>query len=696
MAADVTTAEPGPEASDEHVAAALQPLAFGHATLRNRVAITAHITGFATGGRVTQELIDYHTGRARGGVGLIVTETGSVHPSYRPQGVHYFNPDMRDGLSRLADAVHAEGARIVGQINHGGAQAPPLYDSRPQWSASDNEGQNGGTARAMTVAEIHELTDSFVAAAVLLARSGYDGCEVHCAHSYVLNHFLSPLYNRRDDEYGGDFERRLRFLRDVLEGIRAAVDTPFAVGIRMGAEIGPGGLGPQQLTTIGLRINALGLIDYASFSLGGRTPESLPLMTGAMDRPAGYELAWNEQPSRALAIPTLVTGRFRTLAEVGKVVLSGAADLVGMTRAHIADPQIVRKTTTRGADHVRPCISCNECQSALLTAGRIRCAVNASLPGGRGTGDAPVLDAVSASASAPVSGTGVGRPPARRRLLVAGGGPAGLEAARVAALRGYDVVLAETSPTLGGVARTAALRMPNAPGMAEMTDWLEAELRRRAVDVRTGQRVDVAFAREVGADFVVVATGSAPRLDGSQSARPGQLPAGLPRAGVVSALDALRLTRETAGDSAVVVDDVGDYEAIGVAEYLLDLGLEVAVVTPFYGLASPIDATYRPVSASGRLVASGRFTVYPTAMLTAVGPGTAQVVHLLSAREYTVPASTVVLVTRNRPVNALVGELEEVGLPACAVGDALAPRNFRAAIADGYRWETLAGVPLGA
>jgi 2,4-dienoyl-CoA reductase-like NADH-dependent reductase (Old Yellow Enzyme family) len=658
---------------DEAVAAAMRPLAFGHTTLRNRVAVTAHITGFATGGKVSQELIDYHTGRARGGVGLIVTETGSVHPSYRPQGLQYFQPGIGDGLSRLTDAVHSHGARIVGQINHGGAQAPPLYDSRPQWSASDNDGQNGGTARAMTVHEIHEVTEAFVAAALLLARSGYDGCEVHCAHSYLLNHFLSPLYNRRDDDYGGDFERRLRFLRDVLEAVHAAVDTPFVVGIRLGAEIGPGGLGSAELTAIGKRIRELGLIDYASFSLGGRTPESLPLMTGTMDRPAGYELAWNEEPSRALDIPTLVTGRFRTLAEVGKVVLSGAADLVGMTRAHIADPRIVHKTTTVGSGHVRPCISCNECQAALLTAGRIRCAVNASLPGGRGTDDPPL--------AAPSIGG--------RRVLVAGGGPAGLEAARVAALRGYDVVLAEASQSLGGVARTAALRMPKAPGMAEMTDWQEAELRRRGVEIRTGQRVDVDFARGVGADLVVVATGSAPRLDGSQSARPGQIPVGLPRAGVVSSLDALRLTRETAGDSAVVVDDVGDYEAIGVAEYLLELGLEVAVVTPFYGLASPIDATYRPVSAGGRLVASGRFSVYPTAMVTAVGPDTAQIIHLNSHREYTVPAQTVVLITRNRPVNALVGELAAAGVTAGAVGDALAPRNFRAAVADGYRWEQL-------
>src|SRR5438105_4218270 len=128
--------------------AALQPLTLGHVTLRNRIAVTAHITGFADRGLVSPQLIDYHAGRARGGVGLIVTETGSVHESYLPQGIRYFAPGAGDGLARLAEAVHAEGAAIVGQINHGGAQAPPSYDGSPQWSASCNDGQNGGSARA--------------------------------------------------------------------------------------------------------------------------------------------------------------------------------------------------------------------------------------------------------------------------------------------------------------------------------------------------------------------------------------------------------------------------------------------------------------------------------------------------------------------------------------------------------------------
>jgi hypothetical protein len=495
---------------------------------------------------------------------------------------------------------------------------------------------------------------------------------VHCAHSYLLNHFLSPLYNRREDEYGGSSENRLRFVREVIAGIRAAVDTPFVVGVRLGAEIGPGGLGPEQLADIGTALERLGLIDYVSFSLGGRTPESMPLMTGTMDRPAGYELEWNELPSRALRVPTLVTGRFRTLEQVGRVVASGAADLVGMTRAHIADPHIVLKTTTTGAAAVRPCIGCNECQAALLTAGMVRCAVNASLPGGHGSDDVPNADA-----------------PADRKVLVAGGGPAGLEAARVAALRGYDVVLAERDQRLGGVARVAAELMPNAPGMAEMTAWLEREVRRLGVDVRLGQPVDAAFARSVGAEVVLVATGAVARRDGSQSARPGQLPFGLDRDGVVTALEALHLTGDTAGPAAVVVDDIGDYTAIGVAEHLLACGSNVTVVTPFFSLAAPIDASFRPLSGLGRLAATGRFRVRPTTLLAGLDGRTAVLTYLPTSTDSSIPADTVVLVTRDRPDNALVGELQAAGIAAAAIGDALAPRNLRSAIGDGYRWESL-------
>ncbi|HLY34668.1 MAG TPA: FAD-dependent oxidoreductase, partial [Jatrophihabitantaceae bacterium] len=280
--------------------------------------------------------------------------------------------------------------------------------------------------------------------------------------------------------------------------------------------------------------------------------------------------------------------------------------------------------------------------------------------------------------------------PANRRVLVAGGGPAGLEAARVAALRGFEVVLAERAGELGGLAREAALRMPNAPGMREGTDWLEREVRRLGVDVRLGQVVDVDFARDVGADVVLVATGGVARHDGVQSARPGQLPYGLDRPGVVTPMQALALTAEQAGSAAVVVDDIGDYAAIGISEYLVSLGVDVTVVTPFFSLASPLDATFRPLPALSRLARGGRFRVRPTSLLAGVDASGAVVTYLPTSTDETIPADTVVLVTRMRPDNALVAELEQAGLPAVAIGDAATPRNFRSAIADGYRWESIA------
>jgi NADPH-dependent 2,4-dienoyl-CoA reductase/sulfur reductase-like enzyme len=280
--------------------------------------------------------------------------------------------------------------------------------------------------------------------------------------------------------------------------------------------------------------------------------------------------------------------------------------------------------------------------------------------------------------------------PAGRRVLVAGAGPAGLEAARVAALRGYDVVLAERDAELGGLARRVSLRVPNAPGLREGTDWLEREVRRLGVDVRLNQDVSATFAGDIGADVVLVATGGVPRRDGVQSARPGQLPYGLDAPGVVAPMEALALTAEQAGSAAVVVDDIGDYAAIGISEYLLELGLDVTLVTPFNSLAGPIDATFRPLSALARLGRTERFRVLPTSMLAGVTDGAAVVTFLPSSTDSTVPADTVVLVTRMRPANALLGELEQAGIPAVAIGDAATPRNFRTAIADGYRWESLA------
>ncbi|WP_326750898.1 FAD-dependent oxidoreductase [Streptomyces hirsutus] len=643
----------------EHV---LSPLRLGPLTVRNRVATTAHMTGYAENGLVSDTLVEYLTARARGGVGLLITEAGAVHPTYRPASYRLYRDDVGPGLARLAAAVHAEGAVLIGQANHGGAASPPLPDGRPAFSASDNDGLNGAPARAMTHAEIEEIQDAFVRATRVMSDAGLDGCEVHGAHHYLVNHFLSPLYNRREDRYGGSFGNRLRFLAEILEGMRAATRPGFVLGVRLSADIGPGGIDSEAMLAIGRALQDRGLVDFVGFSLGGRTPEAFPLMTGGMERPAGYELPWNELPSRGLTLPTLVTGRYRTLEEADEAVASGTADLIGMTRAHIADPELVRKTMSGRAARVRPCIGCNECQRSIITEGSVRCAVNPSLPGAGTTTDLP-------------------HPTRRaRRVTVVGGGPAGLEAARAAALAGHTVTLFEETEELGGIARRAARAMPNAPGMLDAIAWSEREVRGAGVDVRLGTRASAETVLATVPDVVVAATGSVPRQGARQTARPGATVAGADLPHVVSSRDVLALT--TVPETAVVVDEIGEYEALGVAELLVEAGAHVTFVTPFASVGLPVDATGRASTALGRLRAHGRFTALPLSMVVAITTASVDIEDLLGHTVSTHDAGLVVMVTRATPSRP--SWAEDLGVPVEYAGDAVLPRSYRTAVREGY------------
>ncbi len=642
--------------------AVLSPLAIGSITVRNRVATTAHMTGYAEQGLVSDTLIDYLAARARGGVGLLITEAGAVHETYRPASFQLYRDDVGPGLARLAEAVHAEGAVIFGQANHGGAASPPLPEGRPTFSASDNDGIYGAAARAMTIAEIVEIQDAFVHAARVFSDAGIDGCEVHGAHHYLVNSFLSPLYNRRTDQYGGTLENRLRFVAEILERMRAVTRPEFVLGLRLSADLGPGGLDAEGLFEVGRALQDRGLIDYVGFSLGGRTPEAFPLMTGGMDSVAGYELAWNERASRALTIPTLVTGRYRTLEEADAAISSGATDMVGMMRAHIADPDLVRKTVEGTPERVRPCIGCNECTRAIITQGAIRCAVNPALPRGGGTQDLPMITR---------------RP---RRVSVVGGGPAGMEAARVAALAGHQVTLLESLDRLGGLTRAYTHVITNADGHVDILDWSERELALLDVTVRlsTSASREVVLATEP--ELVIVATGSTGKTGARQTPRPGAVVPGADLAHVVPSRSVLDL--ESFPAAAVVFDEMGEYEAIGVAEYLVAHGTAVTFVTPFPAVGMPMETTGRPSMALSRMKPTGLFQARALSMVSAIAAGSAAIEDVLGHTHETVPADLVVMVVRPEPHRP--DWTDDLGVPVEIVGDALLPRTYKTAVREGY------------
>ena len=643
----------------------LQPIKIGAVEIPNRVARTAHATGYGLPhATMNDDLIEYHVERAKGGVGLTIIESLMVHPS-SPGTLSIGAPGLVEGYRKLVERVRPYGMKLIQQLNHTGNVYPP-YDGSPPWSSTDAAGPYAGIrATPMTVAQIRELTAAFVSAAEDAKRGGIDGVEVHCAHGYLLNSYLSALHNTRSDDYGGSFENRLRIVREILEGIRAATGPDFALGVRLSSEILPGGMGPDQVIEVAKKLIELGLMDYLNLSVG--TEFATHRIIGGMHEPSGYELPFDVPVKMAVNVPVLVTGRFRTLAEADEVIRSGGADIVALTRAHIADPAIVRKTIENRENEIRPCLGCNHgCIAGLLTVGRIGCTVNPAV----GSELRLSEDLIQKSAQ-PL------------RVLVIGGGPAGMEAARVAALSGHEVILAEADSRLGGCVNIAK-RAPRRIGLGDITDWLEHEIYRLGVDVRLGTYVESTDVAEIAPDVVIVATGSLPDLDGDQSLVPGEMARGMHLPHVISSHQLLLdQTNRNWGTSALVFDDSGHYEAIAAAEFLIEKGLAVTFVTGHISIAPKLEASLAVHPALERM-AKGKFAAVTRAKLIEVRERISQIQPRYGGDPIEVAADTVVFVPNNKSNRQVADELTSFSGRVVVVGDALSPRFLQTAIREGH------------
>lgn len=644
-----------------------EPITIGGVEIKNRIARAAH--GTALGGpmylpgEINDAFVAYHEARARGGVGLTILEISSVHPT-SPTPIRGWDDAVVPGYASLAEAVRPYGMKLFQQLNHGGHHAIRGPIPRAPWSASDVPSVVSGVVpRPMSRDQIAELVAAYAAAARRVEDGELDGVEIHAAHSYLIGQFISPLTNKRTDDYGGSEENRLRLLREVLNAVRASVSPGFPIGVRLSSEEGiPGGLTPPETAVLATAIEPL--VDFIDISIAGYL--RFERMVGAMHEARGYELEASEQVSRVVSVPTIVTGRIPTLEMAGNIVRSGAADMVSMVRATIADPDLVRKSAEGRADEVRPCIYCNQgCLGGYDIWGHIGCTVNPS--SGHET-------RVPTDSPDPID--------TPRRVLVAGGGPAGLEAARAAALRGHDVVLLEARDRLGGQiawARTA----PHCEELGRIVDWLAAELDRLGVDVRLSTRADEETVMANEPDVVIVATGATPRRDGRQTARPGSEVPGVELPHVLSSQDLLDGSA-TVGSTALVLDDVGHNEAIACAEELRRRGSDVTFVTRFPSLGTKLQSALRDAPARGRLFGDG-FKLLGYSQLAEVAEGECIVRSLDTESDQRCRADTVVLVCALSPERAIVDELAgRAGLEIVVVGDAEAPRDLIAAIHEGH------------
>ena len=389
-----------------------EPLQVGPLEIKNRIVRSAHGTMLAG-----EKLIAYHEARARGGVALSTLEATGVHrnaPSVTPLYDDSVIPIYRE----LMDRIRPYGMRMMQQIYHPGSATRPKKAATQVSASAIPNPMVGGIPFEMSVAEIEEMVVAFGAAARRCREGGLDGVDLHASSGYLIEQFLSPANNTRTDQYGGSLENRMRFLVQILESIRAEVGDDYCVGIRLpNEEYIPGGLSPDDIALIARTVEPY--VDYTSLHMGSYW--RFYKLLAPMDEPLGNEMASNAVITKHLTKPTMVVGRIMTLDLAEHIVGSGQGSMVSMVRALIADPELVAKAE-RGDEHlVRPCIGSNiGCVGQLMSTGVLSCVVN-----------------VAAAAETSVTFEPAGTSANPQRVMVVGGGPAGLEAARTAALRGH-------------------------------------------------------------------------------------------------------------------------------------------------------------------------------------------------------------------------------------------------------------------
>jgi 2,4-dienoyl-CoA reductase-like NADH-dependent reductase (Old Yellow Enzyme family) len=631
------------------------PLDVGPLTLKNRIVRSAHGTMLAG-----EKLIAYHEARAAGGVALSTLEATGVHasaPSVTPLYSDACIPFFRD----LMERVRPHGMAMLQQIYHPGSATRPKKSATQISASAIPNPMVGGIPTEMTTSQIAEMVEAFADAAWRCREGGLDGVDLHASSGYLIEQFLSPANNIRTDEYGGSLENRMRFLMQILEAIRARVGDEYCVGIRLpNEEYIPGGLSPAEVAEIAQIVEPY--VDYVSLHMGSYW--RFYTLLAPMDQPLANEMIANAPITATLTKPTMVVGRIMTLDDAERIVADGAADMVSMVRALIADPELVAKSARGDAHLVRPCIGSNiGCVGQLMSTGVLSCVVN-----------------VAAAQESTVSAEPVGTASIRKRVLVVGGGPAGLEAARTAALRGHEVHLYEATRRLGGQV-TIAATAPHRSDIGAITEWLAGEVERLGVTIRLGSMVDPDVIDELAPDEVVVATGTAPRRDGFQLSTPVTPVPGHDLPHVFTSWDVFGFGgRATLAGPALVYDDTGSFEAISVADALLEAGLAVTMVGRLDAIGATLPYPPATVAAAKERLMAGSFDFIGGHHLREIRGGEVSIGVPFTERERIVPASTVVIVSYGHPNRELAELLADSEVPVRCIGDVTGTNGIMPAI----------------
>ena len=645
-----------------------RPLQLRHLTLRNRIVFGAHTANMSELGLPGARHLGYYLERARGGAAMIVVEPVPVHPTAVLTRGNFLTGDdaVIPGFRAITDAVHAEGAVILHQLYHVGQHGDFDNSYQPSWSPSglpsyhDPEGSH-----AMTEAEIEEIIQSFVDAAVRAQRCGFDGVELFAAYHAIIDQFWLPWSNRRTDQWGGSLENRLRFGEQIMRRIRDAVGDEFVIGLAVSIDpTSEVAMSLDDLCEVVAWYDERQLMDYVTCGTGSYFDTDKIIPTFQYADKLGVEYA--ERLKRSVRHAKVqAESHIRTPENADYVIGSGQADMVSIIRGQIADPYLAEKALTGRADEVRGCISCNQmCWGRRYRDYWISCLVNPSV--GR---------------EWEWGGDTFERTDTPQRVLVVGGGPAGLEAARVAAERGHRVTLKEAGPELGGLFRLAGLQ-PRRSQITELIEWYERELERLDVQVQVNSPMFADDIAAFGADHVVMATGSQPSGTGFQRQLP--LQAELPGVHLpsVSSIEDVLTHQARPGRRVVLIDDTGDWRGGGTAWWLAERGHEVVMVTSFPMVGHTVQRTSGDWRLRARLAELGVTWRTESVVTEWTGEG-ARVRRFLGGPEEFLPADSLVLATINTPVTEVLDEVRGMLDDVHPVGDAVAARLAVHAIYEG-------------
>lgn len=618
----------------------LEPIEIRGRHVRNRVTFTAHTQSYSDNGIPGARVRDYYAARAAGGTGLLVMEPVPPHPTGRvtPQNYDHTKPGFVEGLRGVVDAVHAHGGVFVNQLYHMGPNADPLSTNGLQWGPSDAPGYFGvGRIHAMTVDEIGEIVAAYADAARTIMCSGTDGIECMFAYDTLVDSFFDPTRNLRADAYGVDFDGRTRLAVEILTAIRAAIGPDPILGVTVSVRA------PEFERLVQLLEDRCD-IDY--MGVGNGDYNNTELIIPPLDMPPGIGIP-NAARAKAVAKDVLILaeGKINRPALGEQALADGACDLVGMTRALMADPDLVRKVERGEVDRQRMCVGQNVCIARRLRKFPIACAQNPA----SGYEGERVLEPATAPG----------------HVVVVGGGVAGLEAARAAAERGHRVTLLEAREALGGqIARTSTLPLLNV--LNDLWTWRADELRHLDVDVRTGVTADVETVRALAPDHVLVATGSTPTAPAHTLA-------------VDAWLDGAPLPD---GD-VLLIDEEGSRKSAGPAEALARDGRHVTLIPDGIAPLQEIAENHAERPVFQRLRDAG-VLILSDVIVQDIAPGAVTLVGRYDGVERTLRAPAILHAGRHAADDALCVALVEAGIDARPVGDARSPRRWEDAIHDGY------------